>query len=396
MKNKKLPPTAHNSNTWRNTVKTLTLLRMKLGIAAFSVLLAGSHAGAAETVKIGIGLSLTGPLAFLSQQYLQGMKAAVAVVNKEGGVGGGRMLELVPRDHKGVPSEAVAVTKRMIEEDKVAIVDIDLPSTVAIAAESVTKESKVPQIAGFTFAPAAVEQGNAYFFRACTTSDLIGDALAKSIVAERNNKTIAMLAPNDDYGRSTIKSLSAAIERLGGPKVVYADYYERTQNDFSAVLLKMKSLNPDSLFIDVRYPASLTVLKQMVEIGLKKPLFSSVNFYNAKLAAQAGPLLEGAQMSVAWAPVFKDPASVKFAKAYEAMFKKVPDDSASLGWTATMVAAEALKAAGPHANAEKLRKALSNVHFNGPQGTVKFDAKGDASVAAHVLRFKDGQYHLVR
>jgi branched-chain amino acid transport system substrate-binding protein len=377
-------------------VKVLTPLRMKLAIAACSVLLAGALANAAETVKLGIGLSMTGPLAYLSQQYLQGMKAAVDVVNKAGGVGGGRMLELVVRDHKGVPSEAVAVTKRLIEEDKAAIVDIDLPSTVAIAAEAVTKESKVPQIAGFTFAPAAVQQGNTFFFRACTTSDLIGDALAQSIVADKNNKTIAMLAPNDDYGRSAIKSLSEAIARFGGPKVVYADYYERTQSDFSAVLLKMKSLNPDSLFIDVRWPASLTVLKQMVEVGLKKPLFSSVNFYNAKLAEQAGPLLEGTQLSVAWAPVFTDPASVEFIKAYEAIFKQAPDDSASLGWTTTMVAAQALKAAGPGSDSEALRKALSNVDYKSPQGTVKFDAKGDASVAAHVLRFKDGGYHLVR
>lgn len=377
-------------------MKVLTPLRMKLAIAACSVLLAGALANAAETVKLGIGLSMTGPIAYLSQQYLQGMKAAVDVVNKAGGVGGGRMLELVVRDHKGVPSEAVAVTKRLIEEDKAAIVDIDLPSTVAIAAEAVTKESKVPQIAGFTFAPAAVQQGNTFFFRACTTSDLIGDALAQSIVADKNNKTIAMLAPNDDYGRSAIKSLSEAIARFGGPKVVYADYYERTQSDFSAVLLKMKSLNPDSLFIDVRWPASLTVLKQMVEVGLKKPLFSSVNFYNAKLAEQAGPLLEGTQLSVAWAPVFTDPASVEFIKAYEAIFKQAPDDSASLGWTTTMVAAQALKAAGPGSDSEALRKALSNVDYKSPQGTVKFDAKGDASVAAHVLRFKDGGYHLVR
>lgn len=375
---------------------TTIALRKILGMAALSAIMTASAAGAAEPVKLGVGLSMTGPLAFLSQQYLQGMKAAVETVNKSGGLGGGRNLELVVRDHKGVPSEAVAVAKRLIEEDKAAIIDIDLPSTVAIAAEAVTKESKVPQIAGYTFAPAAVKQGNPYFFRACTNADLIADALAQSIVADKSNKTIAMLAPNDDYGRSAVQALSSALERLGGIKVLYADYYERTQNDFSSILLKMKSLNPDSLFIDVRWPASLTVLKQMVEVGLKKPLFSSVNFYNAKLAEQAGPLLEGAQMSVAWAPVFTDPASAEFTKAYEAMFKQLPDDSASLGWTAVMVAAQALKAAGPGADSEALRKALLNVNYAGPQGPVKFDANGEASVAAHVLRFKDGRYQFVR
>lgn len=368
----------------------------RLGFLTLSLMLASTAVGAADNAKIGVGLSMTGPLAFLSQQMSQGMKAAVETVNKAGGVGGGRMLELVIRDHKGVPAEAVAVAKRLIEEDKVDIVDIDLPSTVAIAAEAVTKQAKVPQIAGFTFSPAAVQQGNPYFFRACTNSDLIAAALAQSVKATPNNKSIAMLAPNDDYGRSAIQSLTNALEKLGGPKVVYTDYYERNQNDFSPVLLKMKSLNPDSLFIDVRWPASLTVLKQMSEIGLKKPLFSSVNFYNAKLAEQAGPMLEGTQMSVAWAPVFTDAASKEFIKAYEAIYKQTPDDSASLGWTAIMVAAHGLKAAGPGASGDALRAALAKVEYTGPQGLVKFDATGESSVPAHVLVFKGGAYHLVR
>lgn len=91
--------------------------------------------------KLGIGLGLTGPLAFLSQEYLKGMRAAVDVVNQEGGMGGGRKMELVVRDHKGVPTEAVAVAKRLIEQDRVDLVDIDLPSTVAIAAQAVTSRA---------------------------------------------------------------------------------------------------------------------------------------------------------------------------------------------------------------------------------------------------------------
>lgn len=371
--------------------------RTQLGLFALSLMLASTAVGAADAkAKFGVGLSMTGPLAFLSQQYTQGMKAAVETVNKAGGVGGGRMLELVVRDHKGIPSEAVAVAKRLIEEDKADIVDIDLPSTVAIAAEAVTKQAKIPQIAGFAFSPAAVQQGSPYFFRACTNSDLIAAALAQSVRATPNNKTIAMLAPNDDYGRSAVQSLTSALEKLGGPKVVYTDFYERNQSDFSPVLLKMKSLNPDSLFIDVRWPASLTVLKQMTEIGLKKPLFSSVNFYNAKLVEQAGAMLEGTQMSVAWAPVFADPASKEFVKVYEAMYKQAPDDSASLGWTVVMVAAQGLKAAGPGASSDALRAALAKIEYTGPQGLVKFDANGESSVAAHVLMFRDGAYLFVR
>lgn len=356
----------------------------------------GANAADPAPAKIGIGLGLTGPLAFLSQEYLKGMRAAVDVVNREGGVGGGRKLELVERDHKGVPSEAVAVTKRFIEQDRVDLVDIDLPSTVAIAAQPITKQAKMPHITGFGFPPSVVEQGNPYHFRTCTNATLIASVLAESIRAMPGNKAIAMLAPNDDYGRGAVKGLTDALAQPGSPKVVFADYYEREQTDFTAVLLKMKSLNPDSLYIDVRWPANVTVLKQMAELGIKKQLFGSVNFFNTKLVERAGPLLEGAYMSVAWAPVFEDPASKRFVEAYKRLHNEVPNDSASLGWTAGMVAAMALKAAGPGADGDKIRAALAKVEWQAPQGLIKFDDRGDARVPAHVLQFKNGAYRLVK
>lgn len=369
----------------------VSLLTM-LGLAA-----GGSYAADPPPAKIGIGLGLTGPLAFLSQEYLKGMRTAVDVVNREGGVGGGRKLELVERDHKGVPSEAVAVAKRFIEQDRVDILDIDLPSTVSIATQPISKQAKVPHLTGFGFPPSVVEQGNPYHFRTCTNATLIAAVLAESIRAMPGNKAIAMLAPNDDYGRGAIKGLTDALQQPGSPRVVFSDYYEREQTDFTAVLLKMKSLNPDSLYIDVRWPANVTVLKQMAELGIKKQLFGSVNFFNTKLVERAGPLLEGAYMSVAWAPVFEDPASKRFIEAYKRLHNnETPNDSASLGWTAAMVAALALKAAGPGADADAVRAALAKLQWQAPQGRIAFDDRGDARVPAHVLQFKDGAYRLVK
>jgi branched-chain amino acid transport system substrate-binding protein len=243
--------------------------------------------------------------------------------------------------------------------------------------------------------PKAVEQGNPWYFQTSTTSDLIADALARTIHKMPNNKTIAMLAPNDDYGRATIGSLKDALGRLGGPQVVFDDYYEATQNDFSAILLKMRSTNPDSLYIDVRYPAAVTVLTQMAEFGIKKPVFGGVNFYNPKLIEQAGKLLEGVQIYVNWAPEFTDPASEEFKKQYQRLQKDVPDSNASLGWTAGMVMANALKSAGRNADAEAIRAALAKTDWMSPQGPIKFDAKGASNAPAHVLQFKDGRWNVV-
>jgi branched-chain amino acid transport system substrate-binding protein len=352
---------------------------------------------AAEPAKLGIGLGLTGPLAFLSGQYLKGLRTAVEVANGAGGVGGGRKLELIERDHKGIPSEAVAVAKRFIDQDRVDIVDLDLPSTVNIAVQTVTKQEKVPQISGYGFAMGVVEQNNPYHFRVCTNVDLLAAGLADVMHGTPGNKTIAMLAPNDDYGRGAIKALTAAVERIGSPKVVFADYYERDQTDFTAIVLKMKSLNPDSLYIDVRWPANVTILKQMAELGLKKTLFGSVNFYNTKLVERAGALLEGAYLSVSWAPVFTNAASKTFVEAYKRLHNnELPDDSAGLGWTAGLVAVAALRAAGPGADHEAIRAALAKLEVQAPQGVIKFDARGDARVPGHVLQFKNGGYQLIK
>jgi branched-chain amino acid transport system substrate-binding protein len=175
-----------------------------------------------------------------------------------------------------------------------------------------------------------------------------------------------------------------------GPLVLGTpDYYERDQTDFTAILLKMKSLTPDSLYLDVRWPANVTVLKQMSELGLKKTLFGSVNFFNTKLVERAGARLEGAYMSVSWAPVFPDPASKKLVDAYQRLYNALPDDSAGLGSVA------ALRAAGPGADREAIRAALAKAEVQAPQGLIKFDARGDAQASAHVLQFKAGAYQLV-
>src|SRR5512146_2767138 len=91
-----------------------------LAIGFFSFGAFFSAGWAAEPVKIGVGLPLTGPLAFLGNEFLKGSQLAAEEINKAGGILGGRKIELVVRDHKGIPAEAVTLAKRLIAEDKVS------------------------------------------------------------------------------------------------------------------------------------------------------------------------------------------------------------------------------------------------------------------------------------
>ena len=357
-----------------------------------------SAAWGAEPVKIGLGLPLTGPLAFLGNEFLKGSQLAAEEINKAGGILGGRKIELVVRDHKGIPAEAVTLAKRLITEDKVSIIDIDLPSSANIAVHVVSKEQKAVQLTGFGFAPDVTDRGHPYHFRVCTRAEAIAGALGARLASLPNNRKIGMVAPNDDYGRGDLGTLIAFFKKAGKPEVVYEAYYERNQTDFNTILLKMKSLNPDCYYINVRWPASAIALQQMEDLAMLKGkyLSSSVNFYNKDLAKRVGPLMEGAVMSVSWAPVFKDEESQKLVKAYRAKYGDDPNDSVSLGWSPIMVAAMAIQKAGTDKDQEKIRLAVKGLKWNSPQGPINFDEKGDSGVPAHVLQYKGGEYHLIK
>jgi branched-chain amino acid transport system substrate-binding protein len=356
-------------------------------------------AWAAPPVKIGVGLPLTGPLAFLGTEFLKGAQLAAEEVNKSGGILGGRKIELVVRDHRGIPAEAVTLAKRLIDEDKVSVIDIDLPSSVNIAVQVVSKEMKVVQLTGFGFAPDVTAKGDPYHFRVCTRAEALTRVLGEYLHALPHNNKIAMVAPNDDYGRGDLASLTAIFKKLGKPEVVYSAFYERNQTDFNTILLKMKSLNPDCYYINVRWPASAIVLQQMDDLAMLKGkyLSSSVNFFNKELAKRVGRLMEGAVMTVSWAPVFKDPESLRLVKAYRAKYGDDPNDSVSLGWSPIMVAALGINKAGTDKDEEKIRLAIKTLKYNSPQGPINgFDANGDSGVPAYVLQYKNGEYHLVK
>jgi branched-chain amino acid transport system substrate-binding protein len=334
----------------------------------------------------------------MGTEFLKGSQLAAEEINKAGGILGGRQVELVVRDHKGIPAEGVTLAKRLIAEDKVSIIDVDLPSTTNIAVQVVSKELKVVQLSSYAFAPDVSDKGHPYHFRVCTRAEEIAKALGEYLAALPNNKKIAMVAPNDDYGRGDLASLMAVFKRVGNPEVVYEAYYERNQTDFNTILLKMKSLNPDCYYINVRWPASAIALQQMDDLAMLKGkyLSSSINFFNKDLAKRVGPLMEGAAMSVSWAPVFKDPESQKLVKAYRAKYGDDPNDSVSLGWTPIMLAAMAIQKAGTDKDQEKIRAAMKGIKWNSPQGQINFDDKGDSGIPAHVLQYKNGEYHLIK
>lgn len=361
-------------------------------VALTTLQLIVTPAQAQDTIKYGLGVALTGPIGFMGTQYSKGLQAGLDYVNSQGGIDG-KKFEVIVRDTKGLPSEAVTVAKRLIELDKTPVIDITLPGSATLASQSVSKDAKVPML-GYTTVPAAVDQGNPFYFRPYSNVNIISATLAKVIGELKNDKRVALLASNDDYGRSAVQVMTEALKSYPDVKIVFSDYYERTQTDFSAIFLRMKAANADTLYLDIRYPQSVTALKQMAEVGLKGTVVNSLLFYNNELAQRAGPLLEGAYITALWAPIKDDPESKKFIEAFRKTNNgETPDDSAAAGWCSAMVIADAFKRAGANATGDKLRAAIAATNIASPIGQIKFNQKGDAEAPVLLLQYRNGAYH---
>ena len=178
-------------------------------------------------VKIGVVQPLTGQGANVAKSWLEGMNLAVDMINKGGGILGGRKVEMVVEDDQCIPAQSIAATKKLIYEDKLKVILAAMCSSATIADIPITKEARVVQIVSSSVADSITEMGHPLLFRTCTTNKIMADGMAYKIAQEYKVKSIAFYAVNDDYGRGLVEQTKKIFEKsLGvGQPLTYPPVY---------------------------------------------------------------------------------------------------------------------------------------------------------------------------
>ena len=167
-----------------------------------------------------------------------------------------------------------------------------------------------------SMAPKLTQVGDKYFFRVTATAAMRQKVFTGFVVHALKPKTIAYLAANDDLGRSEVESAEETYASIKGPKTVYKSFYDPAETSFTAYLTKIKSLNPDALFIVGDSVHAAVIMKQAKAMGIKSTILSSGEAGTAQFLKLAGNAAKGMYLSLDWSPVFTDPASKKFLDAY--------------------------------------------------------------------------------
>jgi branched-chain amino acid transport system substrate-binding protein len=371
---------------------------MKRAVTVLTVMLvimgAIYGAPAQEGIKLGVVGPHTGPAAADGLSTLIGAQVAAQEINSAGGLLGGRKIEIVSADSRGIPAESVSAFRKVVTQDKVVAVDCCWFSSSTIATLPTIEELKIPTTNGISFLPDAKETKLTYLFKFAQTPRL-ESRFVDYWVSKLKVKRVAFLARNDDWGRATSGVYQARLKELGGT-VVSSDYYTPGEKDFYSYLTKIKALNPEGVnVVDISATAA-TQVKQMAELGLKAAVLGSDGPITDAFIKLAGKPAEGVPLVVRYGTTLDTPRNKAFIAAYKAKRNgEDPDQYAQAGYDSVYLQAEAIKRAGS-TDPIKIREALAKTDYTSVAGSpIRFDQHQQATPKIYVAVVKDGKRVIV-
>ncbi len=352
--------------------------------------LGGGWARAAEPLKIGLVLPLTGGSAAYGEMSLMGIKLAQARRSEALG----RPVELVLVDNKSDKVESSNAVNRLIQHDHVVAILGPLSSSEALAAAPVAEAAKVPLVTAWATNP-LVTQGRTYIFRTCFIDPFQGGVAASFAINHLKAKTAGVLLDvGRDYSVGLAGFFKKSFAEQGGQVLLTVNYSEGDQ-EFSAQLSALKAKNPDVIYLPGYLPEEPLILRQARELGITAPFLSGDAAQSDELLKIGGPAVEGLYFTTHFDEGgATTPQGQQYAQAYRQKYGKAPDGLGALGYDAYLLILDALTRAGS-TQPQALVKALESTKgFAGVCG--RTDIVGhDAVKPAVILQVKDGKFAFV-
>lgn len=366
------------------------ILSIVLVLGMFS----GCSGGSSEepdVIKIGVFEPMTGANASGGQMTVEGIKLA----NEKYPEVLGKKIELVIADNKSEKVEAANAASKLIEKDKVVAIIGSYGSSLSMAAGDIVKNEKVPAV-GCSPTNPLVTLDNDYYFRVCFIDPFQGTVMANYAFEELGARTAAIIQDvQNDYSVGLSKFFVDAFTELTGDEgsIVATTSYNAGDQDFSAQLTNIKSLNPDVIFAPGNYGESALLIKQARGLGMDLPILGGDTWESPDFISIGGDAVEGAAFSshfTSEAPVTE--MSKQFLAEYKEEFGQDANAFAALGYDAYLVIREAIERAGS-ADPVKIRDEISKTAgFVGATGNITLDENGDAVKSAVINEVKDGAF----
>ncbi|WP_040205185.1 ABC transporter substrate-binding protein [Neobacillus jeddahensis] len=357
---------------------------------------AKESSGESKTIKVGVNLELSGGVASYGESLAAGINLAVDEINKKGGVDG-KKLDVVKVDNKSDAAEATNGAIKLTSQDKVTAIIGAATSGDTVAQTEIANSNKTVLLTPSGTSPnvTVTEKGklNEFVFRTSFIDPFQGTVAANFASKELKVKNVAIFADSaSDYAKGLAASFKETFKAAGG-KIVAEEAYVAKDTDFRATLTRIKSKNPEFIFIPGYYEEVGLIVKQAREMGITAPLMGADGWDSPKLVELAGAdALNNTFITNHYSS--EDPD--KKIQTFVSTFKDQNDGASpnafnALGYDSVYLLADAIERAGS-TDSSKIKDALAKTKdLSLVTGIVTIDKNHNPIKSATVLEYKDGK-----
>ncbi len=333
----------------------IVLVGVALGAAP-----APADQGVTDTeILLGCSNSFSGPLAFTGEQATRyGVDLYFKVVNDGGGVHG-RKVRTTYYDDGYRPQDAVANTRKLVEQDQVFAIIAPQGSPPVVATLGYLEQNKVPML--FPFQSSTETRNRKYVFSGLTLSDRQSRMMIEYLVGQRKFRRFGALYQDDEYGKSFLAAFEADLTRHG-LKLGVTEPVKRGVTDVSAQIAKLQAAKPEVTFLVLTPGPAAQALKERQKIGWADTLMVSTGpLTDERYLALAGDAAEGVEgLSMTPDPVRSELPALKLYREHMLKYfpKNEPNRYSLSGYLAATLFTEGARRAGRNLTREGLIAAL--------------------------------------
>nr|MBL8456663.1 ABC transporter substrate-binding protein [Zoogloeaceae bacterium] len=336
--------------------------------AALVALLGASFANAADSIKVGMMTTLSGPGAGLGVDIRDGFELAVKHL---GGSIGGLKTEIITADDAQNPETARQIAERFIQRDKVDVATGVVFSNLMLAvgptffgAETfyISANAGPSQYAG--------ADCNPFFFNVAWQNDNLHEAMGKHM-QDNGIKRAVLLAPNYPAGKDAL----TGVKRFFKGEVADEIYSKLGQLDYSAEIAQIRAARAEALYIFLPGGMGINFIKQYASSGMMKrtPLYAPGFSADEDVVKAVGAAMEGVYNTSHWYREADNAVNKRFVADFQQAFGRLPTLYASQGFDAAMLIDAAVRqVGGAIEDKNALRQALLTVTAPTTRGAYRF------------------------
>jgi len=364
--------------------------------AVFMLGAPGLPAHAADAIKVGVLLPLSGNFAANGQQTLTGIKMYFDSIHNEVA---GHKIDLIVEDTQGKPDVAVTKARKEVERDGAQVLSGIVLSSEALAVNDYSRQAEVPLVlsgdAGVDEITMPGPLANPYLVRVSQNGRTVAAAAAEWAYKTKGWRKVAVLGSDYAGGVNVNYAFAQTFCMLGG-KVIQEEWPPLNSLDYGPYLTTLDR-SAEALVTFTPGADGLRLGQQYAQFGLKGKMpvldiYAGIA-YEPNLG-QLGDAALGVYSSLFYTPMLKTPENEAFVAEFKKRMGSLPANEGPNGWAGAHAIADAVKAVnGDLKDKLKFMAALKAVKFASPKGEIVLDKYGQVIQTMYIREVEkvDGQ-----